>query len=253
VSPLPARCDDHPPPYGTVVFDCDSTLSALEGIDELAAIVGVDGAEIAALTERAMQGELALEAVYGARLERLRPDRAAVEELGRRYVAAALPHARDLMAALLALDKRVFVVSGGLKQAVEALTDALGLPREGLHAVEVFHGRSGSYQGWDELSPLARSGGKLEVLRELARGDRGGGVVLIGDGVTDLEAASSARRFVAFAGVARRASVLERAAVRCERADLAALLPLIVAEDELQRLALEPGFAALLHAAQAAR
>jgi phosphoserine phosphatase len=156
------------------------------------------------------------------------------------------------MAALRALGKRLFVVSGGLAQALQPLAAFLGLQPEQVLAVEVFHGRDGTYQGWDELSPLTRSGGKLEVLRELARGDRGGGVVLIGDGVTDLEAASSARRFVAFAGVARRASVLERAAVRCERADLAALLPLIVAEDELQRLALEPGFAALLHAAQAA-
>jgi len=59
---------DAAPPYGTIAFDCDSTLSTIEGIDELAALigVGVDGAEIAALTERAMAGEIALEEVYGA-------------------------------------------------------------------------------------------------------------------------------------------------------------------------------------------
>ncbi len=246
---LSARCEDAPPPYGTVVFDCDSTLAALEGIDELAAMAGIADGEIAELTRSAMQGETALEAVFGARLERIAPDRAALEELGRRYVAAALPHARELVSALLALGKRVFVVSGGILQALAALTDELGLPRANLFAVEVFHGRSGAYQGWDELSPLARGGGKLEVLRKIASSDRGGGVALVGDGMTDLEAAPAARRFVAFAGVARREAVLARAAVNCQAADLAAVLPWLVTAEEAEELALEHGQAALVRAA----
>jgi phosphoserine phosphatase len=253
VSSLPDRIEDVPPPYGTVVFDCDSTLSAIEGIDELGAITGVGRDAVAALTERAMAGEIPLEQVYGARLDLLRPDRQAVEELGRRYVAAALPHARELIDALAALGKRIRVVSGGIDQAVRALTDHLGLPSEGLLAVEVFHGRSGAYQGWDELSPLARSGGKLEVLREISSSEHGGGVALVGDGVTDLEAAPAVRRFVAFAGVARRQAVLSRARVRCERADLAALLPFLVSEDEAEELAGVHGMAALVRAAFAAR
>ena len=80
----PTRCDDAPPPYGTVVFDCDSTLSAIEGVDELGAITGVGREAIAALTERAMLGAIPLEQVYGARQALLEPDRAAIEELGRR-------------------------------------------------------------------------------------------------------------------------------------------------------------------------
>ncbi len=246
---LPARCEDAPPPYGTVVFDCDSTLTALEGIDELAAIAGVPAEEIAALTRRAMQGELPLEAVFGARLERIAPDRAAVEELGRRYVAAALPHARELVDALQTLGKRVFVVSGGILQAVAIFGAELGLARDRLLAVEVFHGRSGDYQGWDELSPLARSGGKLEVLRRIASSERGGGVALVGDGVTDLEAAPAARRFVAFAGVVRREAVLARAVAQCSSADLSALLPWLVTAEEAEALAERHEQAALVRAA----
>ena len=248
MSAIPRPLDDAPPPYGTVVFDCDSTLSAIEGVDELGAITGVGREEIAALTERAMRGTVALEEVYGLRLERLRPDRAAVEELGRRYLAAALPHARELVRALLALGKRVFVISGGLRQAVEALTAELGLAPERLIAVEVFHDRAGAYQGFDELSPLTRSGGKLEVLRGISSTEHGGGVALVGDGVTDLEAAPAVRRFIAFAGVARRAAVLARAVVRCEEPDLAALLPLLVSEDEAAELSDRHGMDALVRA-----
>ena len=57
---------DAPPPYGTVVFDCDSTLSAIEGVDELA---GEKRDEVEALTRRAMNGELSLDQVYGERLD----------------------------------------------------------------------------------------------------------------------------------------------------------------------------------------
>ena len=73
---------DAPPPYGTLVFDCDSTLSEIEGIEELA---GAQKDEIAELTNRAMDGAVPLEEVYGLRLEWIRPTRPAVDavaELG---------------------------------------------------------------------------------------------------------------------------------------------------------------------------
>ncbi|MFM7296174.1 MAG: HAD-IB family phosphatase, partial [Planctomycetota bacterium] len=154
----PARVDDSAPPYGTLVFDCDSTLSAIEGIDELA---GERKPEIATLTERAMAGEVPLEAVYGRRLELLRPTRAQVAALGTQYVAHALPHARELIRALQALGKRVCILSGGLRQAIFALSDELRIDSGDVFAVDIFHGRDGSYAGFDEDSPLTRAGGKL--------------------------------------------------------------------------------------------
>lgn len=132
---LPTRVDDSAPPYGTLVFDCDSTLSAIEGIDELA---GPRKAEIAALTERAMAGEVPLEAVYGRRLELLRPTREQVAALGQQYVAAALPHALELVRALKALRKRVCILSGGLRQAVFALADHLQIDSGDVFAVDIF-------------------------------------------------------------------------------------------------------------------
>lgn len=243
---------DAPPPYGTLVFDCDSTLCAIEGVDELCDLTGTPRAEIEAMTTRAMAGEIALEQIYRTRLERMAPDRAALEALGRRYIESALPHARELMDALRELGKRLFVVSGGLRQPVCALARHLGLADEQVHAVEVFLSRSGAWSGWDELSPLARSGGKLEVLRAIAREDRGGGVALVGDGMTDLEAAPAARRFVAFAGVVARESVLARAGVVCRERDLAALLPLLCSVEERELLGESPRHQALLRAAGAA-
>lgn len=242
MSPLP----DAPPPYAVVAFDCDSTLSAIEGIDELARLAGQD---VRALTEKAMRGEIALESVYAARLELVRPTRAMVDRVGALYVARMLPHARELVLALRSLGKRVCAVSGGLEPAVRALAGAAGIAEEDVHAVPILFDGRGRYAGFDQASPLARSGGKVALARSL-----GSPLAFVGDGVTDLEVAEAGAcaRFVAFGGVARRPEVLARASVRCEAPDLAALLPLLCSPAELETLARGADHAALLDAARRA-
>lgn len=241
---------DSPPPYATIVFDCDSTLSSIEGIDELAATRTVD---VRSLTERAMRGEIALEAVYGYRLALVRPTRAAVEALGGQYVSHAMPHARELVLALRSLEKRVSVVSGGLEPAVRTLARAAGVDDEDVFAVAVRHDARGEYAGYDEASPLARSGGKIEIARALAEL---GPLAFVGDGITDLETATvagAAARFVAFGGVVRRDEVFARARASTAVPDLAALLPLLLSPSELDQLRRSPRHAPLLAACKSMR
>ncbi len=250
-------CSDFPPPFGSIVLDCDSTLCAIEGIDELAHLVRPQDASvaerIAALTDSAMNGAMKLEQVYGQRLELLKPTRAALDSLAKLYVSQLLPHASELVRALQALDKRVHIVSGGILQPLEYLATHLGLQPTCVHAVEVFLDRAGNYAGFDSDSPLCRSQGKLELVRQIARHDRSGGVAMVGDGASDLEAAPATRRFVAFAGVKRRPAVVEKAHVVCSSSDLAALAPLLLAPHEIELLRDQRGHAVLLAAASQAQ
>src|SRR5690606_11153178 len=86
-------------PFRSVWFDCDSTLTAVEGIDELGALRGPEvRARVSPATERAMAGELPLAAVYGERLREIAPTRAECEALGERYVEALLPDAAAVLA-----------------------------------------------------------------------------------------------------------------------------------------------------------
>jgi len=235
---------DAPPPYDVVVFDCDSTLSDLEGIDHLATALGPDeAAAIAALTDEAMDGGKSLQEVYGLRLERIRPDRAALEALGTKYVAELLPSAREVVDALGFLGKEVHVVSGGLFPGVLRLGAELGLTPERIHAVGLALDEHGAYAGFDEASPLAREGGKIEVVAALRAGRA---TALVGDGATDLEAAPELARFVAFGGVKRRDAVFERARIQATDRDLVQLLPLLCTGPELDRIDAEPRFAGLL-------
>ncbi|MDB2576786.1 HAD-IB family phosphatase [Planctomycetota bacterium] len=224
----------HGPPFAAVVFDCDSTLSSIEGIEELTA----EHPEISALTAEAMAGRVPLEEVYGRRLELAGPLAADMERIARRYEATAIAGAAELIAALHHLGKRVEIVSGGLLPAVRPFGVQLGVPAAGIHAVDVEFDTSGAYVDYDRGSPLARAGGKRELLAErFPAGD----VVLVGDGATDLEAKDACARFIAFTAVERRPDVVEGADVEVSQADHAALLPHLVSAEEVEVLRAAPG------------
>ena len=84
-----------------VCFDCDSTLTAIEGIDWLAARAGA-GRQVEALTRRAMDGEVPLESVYAERLAVVRPHPDDLAALARAYALHAVQDARETLAALSA-------------------------------------------------------------------------------------------------------------------------------------------------------
>ncbi len=238
---------DAPPPYATIVFDCDSTLSTIEGIEEL---MGPRPAQdIVALTERAMNGEIALEDVFGLRLERVRPSARDLARVAELYYERRVPRTAELIAALHAADKRVVVCSGGLLQAVGPFAARLGVPSEDVWAVRVDLDADGAYAGFDAASPCARSGGKIEVVGELARSSDGA-LAHVGDGATDLEVAPFVDRFIAFGGVVRRAPVFDNARVACDVNDMAALVPLLLSPAEIDQLRDLPDHAPLLAAAE---
>ncbi|HYD52693.1 MAG TPA: HAD-IB family phosphatase, partial [Gemmatimonadaceae bacterium] len=162
------RAEGRRPRYATVILDVDSTLSGIEGIDWLARRRGGDlGARIAELTDRAMNGEIALDAVYGERLALVRPTAAELDALGEAYRAATSPGAVETIAALARAGVRVVVVSGGILHAILPLARMLGVPERDVHAVRVDVDARGEYAGFDVDSPLGKEGGKLVLLRAL--------------------------------------------------------------------------------------
>src|SRR5205823_5222451 len=68
--------------FRRVVFDCDSTLTRIEGIDELAAMNDVPH-EVAGMTRRAMDGEIPFEEVFARRLELIKPTRKQLSGIGK--------------------------------------------------------------------------------------------------------------------------------------------------------------------------
>jgi phosphoserine phosphatase len=205
----------------TVIFDCDSTLSAIEGIESICR----GNAQIEALTRAAMGGVVALESVYGARLEIARPSRETLDRLGRDYAACLVPDARAVIAALRSEGVRVRIMSAGLLPAVRRLGYELGFDDADIAAVDVTFDAAGEYAGYDTASPLARSGGKAE-LAAVWRGVLPAPMILVGDGATDAEAATSLDAFVAYCGVVERPAVVAAADRVIRSESLAPVLPI---------------------------
>ena len=195
------------PSFGTVIFDCDSTLSTIEGIEDLAADRADD---IARLTQLAMEGRVPLEDIYGLRLEQVRPSRQQVERLGQRYIETMVQDVPRVVGELMSAGIEVRIVSGGLKPAVLVLAAHLGIRPDAVAAVDVVFQPDGSYSGFETESPLATAGGKRQVI-EAWRPSLRAPVMLVGDGATDLEAKPAVDMFVAYTGVKDRASIRHRA------------------------------------------
>lgn len=166
-------------PAGLLVTDVDSTLVDGEGIDLLAELAGT-GAEVAAITERAMQGELDFRVALEQRVATLAglPVAACVE------VADALQlsdGAAELLAAAREAEWAFGLVSGGFHQTVDVLAERLGIELVLANRLEVSEGRlTGRTVG-----PVVDAAGKAKGLRRFAMRVGAHRTVAVGDGAND--------------------------------------------------------------------
>jgi phosphoserine phosphatase len=194
-----------------ICFDCDSTLSAIEGIDELARLRGPQVlARVGAMTTDAMEGLVPVESVFGRRLEIIQPRREDLAAVGRAYVEAVEPTARATIAWLAARGWTPVIISGGFTEAIRPLAELLGVGR--IEAVELRFNADGSYAGYDTTFPATHTGGKAEVVARLRAELRAGVAIMVGDGVSDLETLPVVDRFVGFGRYVERPKVKAAAA-----------------------------------------
>jgi phosphoserine phosphatase len=194
--------------FRLVFFDVDSTLVTIEGIDALAG----GNPEITKLTEAAMNGEIPLDQVYAKRLEIIRPTRAAVEKLAKQYLESIVDGATEAIETLRSAGVQIHLVTAGIAQAIAPLAARLSVADHAVHAVALRFDEDGNYVDFDRRSPLAKSGGKEVVVRDV-RARSKGRAAFIGDGVSDLETKPAVDLFIGFGGVHVRPRVKENADV----------------------------------------
>jgi phosphoserine phosphatase len=236
------------PAFPNIFFDCDSTLSTIEGIDVLAESCGKKEA-IEALTNAAMNGQLDLKEVYGQRLETIQPTHQQILEIKQAYKRHLVEDATAVIQTLQALGHNVFIISGGLYEPVKEFGVWLGVPESHIRAVAVqYDALAGEWwrQGADRLykqyeeGALTMSDGKGQIVRELLQEHKEkvghGRALLIGDGSSDLHASPSVDLFVGFGGVVSRQRVRQEAPAFIHSPSLAPLLALALGPAELHRL-----------------
>ncbi|MEJ6009167.1 phosphoserine phosphatase SerB [Novosphingobium aquae] len=188
---------DHVPRVPSLfVSDMDSTMIMAECIDELADFAGLKP-QIAAITERAMQGELDFEAALRERVLLLRglSEGAIAECLATRI--SPMPGARVLVETLKAHGCKTVLVTGGFHQFADPVAEQLGFEMVVGNRLEVLGGElSGGLVG-----SITDSSVKKAVLLEEASRLGGGGAITLatGDGANDIPMIEAATYGLAYA------------------------------------------------------
>jgi phosphoserine phosphatase len=178
-----------------LIADMDSTIIQQECIDEMADVLGLKP-KIAAITERAMRGELPFEAALTERLALLAG--LAEGDLQRVFDerVTLMPGARTLVATMRAAGAFTALVSGGFSFFTSRVAAAVGFDVDRANTLEVVDGRlTGRVVG-----PILGREAKLAAL-ESYRGERGLGVaatMAVGDGANDLAMVKAAGLGVAY-------------------------------------------------------
>ena len=194
-------------PKAKLLFiDCDSTLSAIEGIDELARLSNpAIFSEVVALTNAAMNGDLPLDEVFGKRMEIIRPDKSMAEEVARLYIDHIVPGAREFIEAAISKNWIPVILSGGFEPLIRPLANLLGIHH--VEAVPIFFNECGTYAGYGTDFPTTRNHGKNEIINEWKRATLPARVMMIGDGISDLETKPDVDLMVGFGGIISREKV----------------------------------------------
>ena len=201
-----------------LLADMDATMVVGETIDELAAALGKE-ADVSAITERAMRGEIDFEAALEERVAML----AGLEATAIDRVAESLTYsagAETLVRTMAAHGARCVLVSGGFDRVTGVVRETLGFHADRANHLEV--GGDGCLTG-KARKPVVDAGTKLATLREtaLAAGATLADCLAIGDGANDRQMVEAAGLGIAY----RAKPVLrEAAAAQIDHTDLCAAL-----------------------------
>ena len=179
---------------GLLVMDVDSTLIMEEGIDLLGEEAGV-GAQVAAITERAMRGELDFEVSLRERVALLK---GLPEDIFDRIAERIhfTPGAEDLVKELHKRGYKVGLVSGGVHETVDRLAEQLGVDYVKANRLEI---KQGLLTG-QVLGEIVTRDTKLAMLNAWAAENNLelNQTIAMGDGANDLPMIQAAGMGIAF-------------------------------------------------------
>jgi phosphoserine phosphatase len=201
-----------------LVADMDSTMIGVECIDELADYAGLK-AEVAAVTEQAMRGELVFEEALKARvallkgLEETAIDRCRAERVRR------TPGARALVRTMKRAGGYTVLVSGGFTRFAEPVGAEIGFDRVIANRLDSRDGRLSGTVGEPIVGAAAKRAALLDAAAE--RGLDTGDALAVGDGANDIPMLEAAGLGIAYHAKPAAAAA---AGARIEHNDLTALL-----------------------------
>lgn len=184
-----------------ICFDFDSTICKEEGIDVLAKYYGKEDL-VKNITEKAMNGMISFEESLKNRLDIIKPTMAGIKNI----LDTQPFHLNDGIQSLLEKLKQknppcdIYVISGGFQQIIYPIVKKLGIsPEKTVSNILLFDSKD-NYIGLDNSIPTCVNEGKLKAIQNLIDNKGFKSVVMIGDGVTDLETKPLVDLFIGYGG-----------------------------------------------------
>lgn len=218
-------------PKGKLLFlDCDSTLSAIEGIDELARLSDPKiFEEVVDLTNAAMNGDIPLNQVFKKRMEIIRPSLDMVHIVSQCYLDHIVLGTEKLIQHAKEHGWTLIILSGGFEPIIRPFADHLGI--QFVEAVPLYFDASGKYSGYGEDFPTTRNLGKNEIIQTWKNAMRPEKVIMIGDGTSDLETKPDVDLMIGFGGVVSRDKVKQGAGTWITELDDPSLFHILASAD----------------------
>ena len=201
-----------------LVADMDSTMIHQECIDELGVMAGV-GERIAAITAKAMRGELDFEGALTERVGLLKGLPTGIIDTLIRDRITFMPGGRTLLATMKANGAYTALISGGFTAFTAHVAKTLGFDEHRANTLMIENGKlTGTV-----ARPILGQQAKVDGLKELARkhGLESSDCIAVGDGANDLAMLAEAGLGVALHA---KPHVQESSLTRINHADLTALL-----------------------------
>jgi len=220
-------------PLDAILFDCDNTLSHIEGIDEIAAANGV-GDKVKKLTEEAMGRSGINTDMYRDRLNITQPHEQQIAWLGQKYIQNVAEDVRAAIQLFQNLNKPVFIVSAGLLPAIIIFGKYLNIPTENIFAVDIAFDKNGKYLSFDESSVLAEKEGKKTIVRDVQK--KYPRIGYSGDGLNDCPVQELVARFIGYGGACYRKNIADMCKYYLTSNSMAPILPLMLTEQESKKL-----------------
>lgn len=198
--------------------DMDSTMITVECIDELADYAGLK-AEVAAVTEQAMRGELDFEAALDARVGLLAGLDAAMIDRCREERVRLTPGARALVSTMRANGAHALLVSGGFTRFADAVAAEIGFDETASNVLLIEEGRLTGRVA----KPIVGAEGKRAAMAAAAArlGIASEATLAVGDGANDIPMLQAAGLGVAYHA---KPAVAAASGARIDANDLTALL-----------------------------
>ena len=220
-------------PLDAIIFDCDGTLSTIEGIDTLADANGT-ASTVKDLTSTAMSTTGLTTNLYQHRLDLVTPTRQQIESLATHYYNNLTPDTQAVIQLFHHLNKPVYIVSAGLLPAIVPFGKLLGISKENIFAVDIQFDSSGNFIDYDNHSPLTQNNGKRFIVQNIMM--KYPRIGYIGDGLNDYAVYDLVTRFIGYGGIYYRQNIEALCEYYIRHPSMATILPLLLTQTEYSTL-----------------